>query len=242
MYHGSDKIDGLVSENNYKQSSAFLLLQELYKKSYIEILDLGCSEGKSFEFFKSLNGNINWTGLEVDNPTVFDEFQTKEIKDRGIKIYDGVNIPFEENHFDLVFSRQVMEHVHKPYELIKEVSRVLKADGIFIGSTSNLEAFHSLSTFNYTPYGFTLLFENLPLKLTDLRPGIDFLTLWCSRLSNRSVLLNKFIERYFENQSPVNSMIEFTMKTLKKSGKDISLVKLLFGGHFCFAARKQAGN
>ena len=46
--------------------------------------------------------------------------------------YDGVNIPFENGHFDIVFSSNVLEHVVDIDRLLNECKRVMKPDGLAI--------------------------------------------------------------------------------------------------------------
>src|SRR3954453_410303 len=43
--------------------------------------------------------------------------------------YNGRNIPFDNNSFDIVFSSNVLEHVEDLAQLNKEIRRVLKPDG-----------------------------------------------------------------------------------------------------------------
>lgn len=48
-------------------------------------------------------------------------------------LYDGIRLPFADNHFDLVFSWGVFEHVSDVPRVLNEVRRVTKPDGrIFI--------------------------------------------------------------------------------------------------------------
>jgi SAM-dependent methyltransferase len=44
--------------------------------------------------------------------------------------YDGKNIPFADNTFDIVFSSNTLEHIPHIYDFQKEILRVLKPDGI----------------------------------------------------------------------------------------------------------------
>ncbi len=44
-------------------------------------------------------------------------------------------IPFESNYFDVVVAGEVIEHIERPFEFIKECYRVLKNDGILLLST-----------------------------------------------------------------------------------------------------------
>ena len=46
-------------------------------------------------------------------------------------------LPFKDNHFDLVTANMVIEHLDKPEEQFREVSRILKPGGTFIFHTPN---------------------------------------------------------------------------------------------------------
>lgn len=46
--------------------------------------------------------------------------------------YDGVNIPFADASFDIVFSSNVLEHVRDLERIFKEIRRVMKANGIAV--------------------------------------------------------------------------------------------------------------
>lgn len=41
-------------------------------------------------------------------------------------------LPFDDGYFDLVFSKSVLEHIHKPEQYLSEIRRVLKPNGLFI--------------------------------------------------------------------------------------------------------------
>jgi hypothetical protein len=114
----------------------------------------------------------------------------------------------------------------------------MKKGAYFVGSVSYLEAFHSLSTFNYTPYGFNLLLQSASLKLAILRPGIDFLTLNAgNRLIGKIPCFSALLSR-LTKESPLNLLIEMIGKITRKSNQEINLLKLLVCGQFCFMAHK----
>jgi SAM-dependent methyltransferase len=46
-------------------------------------------------------------------------------------------LPYEDNFFDTVYLGEVIEHLHNPGMVLKEVRRVLKEDGVFIMDTPN---------------------------------------------------------------------------------------------------------
>lgn len=46
--------------------------------------------------------------------------------------YDGKTLPFNDNSFDIIFSSNVLEHVHSLNDLLKENQRVIKPNGHLI--------------------------------------------------------------------------------------------------------------
>lgn len=220
-----------------KQTNAMNLVRNWWKNDINIVADLGCGRGDSFNLFSSLNEEIKWIGLDISSsPEVEGRIKSQEL---NFVEYDGVNIPFDDESFDMIFCRQVLEHVHYPKELLNEVARVLKNDGLFIGSVSQLEPFHSCSVLNWTSYGIKLIFEDAGLEVLELRSGIDGLTL-CLRflLQSRGLFMKKFFNRYFDNESPLNRFIELYCKFRGRTIAEINAEKLTTAGHICFVAGK----
>lgn len=235
MYAGDDLIKEFVPNKAHKQASSTYFLDGLFKdREAGKVLDLGCGKGDSVDYFMTKNQKIEWIGLDVQSSP---EVESRKRKDATFVTFNGTDIPFEDGFFDIVYCNQVFEHVEKPRELILEVSRVLKKGGFLIGSTSQLEPFHSLSICNFTPYGFSLMVKP-PLKLKEIRPGIDVFTLVFARIFSRVPILSRLLSRYFEKESPFNLMITATGKITGKSDQEINLMKLLFCGHFRFLILK----
>ncbi len=148
--------------------------------------------------------------------------------------FNGIDIPFPNDYFDLIYCKQVLEHVRYPQKLLNEVKRVLKAGGYFIGSTSQLEPYHSLSYWNFTPYGFSNLIEEAKLKLLEIRPSIDSLTLIIRRGLRDLTMFNIF----WRIESPLNFLISLIGKIFRISHSKLNEIKLLFCGQFIFFAKK----
>ncbi|MFH1678715.1 MAG: class I SAM-dependent methyltransferase, partial [Candidatus Omnitrophota bacterium] len=187
--------------------------------------------GNSIKYFKMNDPGIRWIGVDIKSSV---ELNLRIWKNAEFITFDGVNLPFEDESIDLVFCSQVFEHVKYPRKLLKEIRRVLVPGGYFVGSASHLEPYHSLSLWNYTPYGFKILIEESGMKLKEIRPGIDALTLIVRRFFRGS----KVFSRYWKKESPLNRLINFTGFITRKKHDEINLIKLLFCGQFVFLVEK----
>lgn len=192
----------------------------------LTILDLGCGAG---DLVRAINGAYSQAvciGLDIpDSPEV------RERKKGGNFVtFDGVRVPFASSSFDFVVSRQVLEHVERPEELLSEVARVLKPGGQFFGSTSHLEPFHSYSTWNYTPYGLCKLAQRAGLEAVEFRPGTDAITMIARRVVRRRGLF----DRWLRSESPLNRFISLVGRLRRWDHSRINAIKLQLAGQFYF--------
>ncbi len=226
-------LDGCLPNDHSRQiSSEYYLKLAADKQQKIErVVDLGCGAGGSVDQFRAIDPSIKWVGLDIQE---FPEVRCRVGNDAEFHLFDGVNIPFNSDTFDLVYSKQVLEHVRHPQELICEVQRILKPGGYFMGSASCLEPYHASSLWNYTPYGLRCLIEETGLRLVEVRPGIDGVTLTLRRLLGAP----RFFEFWFMHESPLNTMIGLGGRILRKGHRWTNAAKMVFSGHICFLARK----
>lgn len=95
------------------------------------VLDIGTNSG---EFLKRLiegKKGIRAKGIDMS------EVAVKAARDKGLDVIqgDGENLPFDNESFDYVVLMEVLVHVFDPKKLLSEIKRVLKKDGVLIGST-----------------------------------------------------------------------------------------------------------
>ncbi len=94
-------------------------------------LDIGCGNGK---FMRRMN-SLGWRfeGVEF-NPVAVDVCRRA-----GLKVFHGDlhAAAFEENSFDLVSARHLIEHVSDPDALMSEIARILKRGGRLVVRTPN---------------------------------------------------------------------------------------------------------
>ncbi len=195
------------------------------------VLDLGCGTGSSVDSFRARDPHVDWVGIDVpDSPEA--RFRTRT--DARFETFDGVSIPFDESTFDLVYCKQVLEHVRHPEALLAEVRRVLVPGGWFAGSTSQLEAYHSLSLWNYTPVGMVALLQQAGLRTLELRPGIDGFTLIAWRVAGG----HRYFHRWWGRESPFNQVLNGCGRIERADIRTLNAAKLLFCGQFAFLAQR----
>jgi ubiquinone/menaquinone biosynthesis C-methylase UbiE len=193
------------------------------------VLDLGCGAGDSVDLFRSLEPRVRWTGADIERSA---EVAQRTRTDADFVTFDGEHLPFPDSSFDLVYCKQVLEHVEKPQPLLAEVARVLAPEGAFAGSTSHLEAFHSRSVWNYTPYGLMLLLEEAGLELTEVRPTIDAFTL----IAWRALGTPRFFYRWWARESPPYRAISLLARVARWDDRTVNTAKLTLSGQFTFLA------
>ena len=197
------------------------------------VMDLGCGSGDSVDLFRAHDPAVDWVGVDI---AASPEVLARQRSDARFVTYDGETLPFGDAMFDLIYSRQVLEHVRHPAVHLAEVCRVLKPGGAFIGSTSQLEPYHSRSLWNYTLFGFSELVAEAGLRLVELRPGIDGVTLTMRAHFERP----KGFAHWFGEESPLNALIEETGREAGHSAAQINLRKLHVAGQFAFLVRRPA--
>ncbi|MEA2420968.1 MAG: hypothetical protein QOF55_67 [Thermoleophilaceae bacterium] len=195
------------------------------------VMDLGCGAGDSVDQFRSVNPDVRWVGVDIERSP---EVARRVRADAEFRVFDGIRIPAEDDSFDAVYCKQVLEHVRSPEPLVAEVARVLRPGGLFGGSTSQLEPFHSLSTWNYTPYGLMLLCQRAGLELLEVRPGIDSLAL----IVNRGAGMRSFTRRWWARESPLNRAVDAFGRVRRLDAAQVNAIKLLMCGQFTFLARR----
>ncbi len=71
------------------------------KTGSCKVLDLGCGAGNSIDLFNSINSEINWFGVDVEGSP---EGKLRTRTDGDFRTYDGINLPYEDGFFDMVYS------------------------------------------------------------------------------------------------------------------------------------------
>jgi ubiquinone/menaquinone biosynthesis C-methylase UbiE len=222
----------LMNQRKSTRTTAWEMVEDVCAEMghQLKVLDLGCGPGDSAQLFLTLDKTLNWYGVDIaDSP----EVNTRKDHNSNIYVFDGINLPFSDEEFDIIYCHQVLEHVERPYELTAEVYRVLKRGGMFVGSVSYLEPYHSFSVFNFTPYGFRIVMENERFTIQEINYTTSvFYNIFRQILGGRSIL------SVFSKYSVLFFVIDIIRFLTRGDICNANLLKLQYSGTFCFRCKK----
>lgn len=130
-------------------------LMNMIPDGYGFLLDYACGGGKKRW---CENKGYNYIGLDY-------------FIDYGVNLLaHGMNIPIKDNSISVVVSNAVMEHIPDPWRGCDEIYRVLKPNGIYIGSTAFLQPYHERSHYNMTHLGVKYMLEKSGFVVENIIP------------------------------------------------------------------------
>lgn len=89
-----------------------------------KILEIGAGAG--WQSLKLVELGFEVEAIDIENSNY------RSLQVFPVKLYDGINIPFNDSTFDIVYSSNVMEHVENIDDLFMDISRVLSIRGVAI--------------------------------------------------------------------------------------------------------------
>jgi SAM-dependent methyltransferase len=186
----------------YPKKLIHYLFSTFKMKEGMSILELGCGCGDHLRLFNDLGLNTYGTDLSPES-LLF-------AKDLNISICDLElgKLPYPDNHFDIVYSKSLLEHIRDPGKFLKEVYRVLKPEGLILSLTPDWESQYKKF---YDDYTHVSPFTIVSLKNIKLVAGFDNVEVYKFRqlpmtwkypvLNNFCALISPFI--------PVRTTIPF---------------------------------
>jgi SAM-dependent methyltransferase len=127
--------------------------------SDLQFLDLSCGIRTDIREVVEGLGN-RWVGV--------DQFDWPDV----IKA-DVHHLPFEDGTFDVAFTAATFEHYYDPWQVAREVQRVLKPGGLFCGLIAFLQPWHGDSYYHFTHLGTRQMLSTSGFEILDIRAGED---------------------------------------------------------------------
>lgn len=167
-----------------------------------KLLDVGCSSGYYYDFFKWANLNVKYAGCDISPE--FISLSRKKHWGVDFKIAPITKLPYKDNNFDLVFASGILHYELNYRQALKEMARVssryilLHRLPIFISNTR-------ISYYQKIGYGIKMMETIYPLyKLTHLFDDLGLIMkfyLWGDKLDIKTsahwmtILLDKQLSR-----------------------------------------------
>lgn len=148
---------------DYPEKLVNYLFDSFNLKQGLKFLEPGCGRGEHLRYFKGLGLDVY--GLDLSPEAI------KLSPDLKISTFDLENgkIPFEDNYFDVIYSKSFLEHIRIPEIFLKEAYRVLKPGGVIISLVPDWEAQYQKFYDDYTHVSpFT------SLGLNDIKLSVGF--------------------------------------------------------------------
>ena len=137
-YHESLKVDPLQKLWHKRRFDEVTKLVEINKSA--KILDIGSADGTFSEVILKKSKAKELIGIDVVKTSVkWAKKHWKNNKKMKFVVGDAHKLKYKNKSFDAVFILEVLEHVHNPIEVLKEVRRILKKDGygVFLVPSDN---------------------------------------------------------------------------------------------------------
>jgi ubiquinone/menaquinone biosynthesis C-methylase UbiE len=99
------------------------------------VLDIACGEGYGSRMLSLEAKNV--TGVDIDSETIKHAISKYSSERVAFKSGSCLNIPAEKLFFDVVVSFETLEHLAEHDQMMLEIKRVLRADGVLIISSPN---------------------------------------------------------------------------------------------------------
>jgi ubiquinone/menaquinone biosynthesis C-methylase UbiE len=149
----------------------YLLAAQIVKGK--TVVDIASGEGYGSRILANYGSMV--TGVDIDNSSV--EKANRKYQKENLRYIQGdcLSIPLEDNSVDIVSSFETIEHHDQHHQMIKEIKRILKPDGILIMSTPEKKYFTDIPKANNPYHLKELYFNELKDLLTPEFKSIKFL-------------------------------------------------------------------
>ncbi|MBI3412288.1 MAG: class I SAM-dependent methyltransferase [Planctomycetes bacterium] len=209
-----------INQRLFPDESYHLFLNEIERHMPPEgaVLDLGCGDNRMLAPWLAPRRQM-WGVDFHKHPALVDPACFRLLEPDG-------TIPFDDNSFDVIISRWVLEHVTHPERFLADVARVLRPGGVFVSLTVNAKHYVSwlARLFHLAPHSWT---QTLIHRLLG-RPHEDTFTTYyrlnslermdrAARPAGLDVMHSRFYasQEYFAFSKSIYSLAAFVDGTLE---------------------------
>lgn len=217
-----------ASRNSKNVSIASRLMVDLIAKFYQEmiplyckgkLLDLGCGNVPLYAFYQNYITDsicVDWENSLHVNPY--------------LDFHADLNqpLPLESNAFDTVILSDVLEHLRKPEQLLKEIFRVLKPGGHLLVNVPFYYSIHEepFDYFRYTEYALKSMAEDAGFeikKINTLGGILDVIADVYAKLLIYIPILGAWLANFVQWKAKLLSQTFFSKKIQNKTANRFPL-------------------
>ena len=137
-YIPTAKPEEVGAEIHYEHLHRYYFAAQFVKGKVV--LNLGCGEGYGSYILSKYAKKV--VGVDIDDKSIKHASSTYIRSNLEYRVGSVTSIPVDgEEIFDAVICFEVLEHIAEHEEMLQEVKRVLKKDGIFVVSTPNKKVY-----------------------------------------------------------------------------------------------------
>ncbi|MBU2213230.1 class I SAM-dependent methyltransferase [Patescibacteria group bacterium] len=155
-----------------------VILRELASQPQHKILDVGCGDGVIMKMIQCGER----TGIDL-SCTMLDRARSRVSLGADFIQMDAEHMTFSDNSFDRICCSEVLEHVLHPQQVLSEIWRVVKPDGIVVVSIPNERLIRLCKKFVH------VLHLRLLLSLSDEQKIAPLYNPWHLHNMSRSLFL-----------------------------------------------------
>jgi SAM-dependent methyltransferase len=212
----------------YIRKAIFTTLQQNLPHFSGKLLDIGCGKMPYKKYILENSSVETYVGLDITNALEYDKLVQPDF------VWDGKIMPFENESFECAFGTEVLEHCPEPETVLKEVYRVLKANGVFFFTVPFLWNLHEVphDEYRYTPFSLARHLKNSGFKEIEIKATggwhasmAQMLGLWVRR-SPMSVKKRKYLSILLK---PIIGYLIKKDKTSEVTFKEGQMITGLYG-------------
>ena len=129
---------------DYPKKLCAYLFQSFELKEGMKMLEPGCGRGEFLKNFKELGLDVHGVDISTEAQEYAENFPV-EVCD-----IESEKLPFEDDTFDVIYSKSFIEHLYYPERYLEEAFRVLKPGGILITLVPDWESNYKIYFDDFT--------------------------------------------------------------------------------------------
>jgi len=143
-FTGERLIPEVISEDTFLHLHRYAITFDYIKDK--EVVDIACGEGYGSFLMSKYAKNV--TGIDIDEDTIINA--NSKYKNNNLSYLQGdvSKIPLQSSTIDVVVSFETIEHTTMHNEMMQEIKRVLKPDGLLIMSSPDKKNYSDKRGFN----------------------------------------------------------------------------------------------